>query len=76
MSIRVYGNSLATYDNWGAETEYSLADRVAPTVSNGKCYECTTNGTTGEDENVFTPATVCAPKILTYPSAFQPVAVY
>lgn len=50
MAIRVYGASVATYDSWVTLTEYSLTNRVVPTVSNGKCYECTTEGISGETE--------------------------
>ncbi|KKM21554.1 hypothetical protein LCGC14_1634200, partial [marine sediment metagenome] len=50
MALRSYGRSLVIYDTWAATTEYSLTDRVVPTVSNGRCYECTTAGTSGETE--------------------------
>ena len=50
MALRSYGRSLVTYDTWAATTEYSLTDRVVPTVSNGRCYECTTGGTSWETE--------------------------
>ena len=50
MAVRVYGASLATYNDWVALTEYALTNRVVPTIYNGKCYECTTAGTSGEDE--------------------------
>ncbi len=50
MATRSYGRSLVIYDTWAASTEYSLTDRVVPTVSNGRCYECTTAGTSGITE--------------------------
>lgn len=53
MAKRVYGASLATYDDWAVLTEYVLTNRVVPTVYNGMCYECTTAGTSGETEPVW-----------------------
>ena len=50
MSVKAYGNSLATYDDWVALTEYVLTNRVVPTAYNGMSYECTTAGTSGEAE--------------------------
>lgn len=50
MAIRAYGRSLVSYDTWVALTEYALTDRVVPITPDGKCYECTTAGTSGEDE--------------------------
>lgn len=50
MAIKVYGKSLVSYDTWAAITEYVLTDRVVPTVPDGQCYECTTEGTSGEEE--------------------------
>jgi len=50
MSVRAYGASLASYDNWATLTEYTSTNRVVPTVYNGQCYECTTAGTSGEIE--------------------------
>lgn len=50
MAIRAYGASLATYNDWVTLTEYSLTNRVVPTVYNGKCYECTAAGISGEIE--------------------------
>ena len=48
MAIRAYTASLATYNSWATLTEYTLTNRVVPMVYNGKCYECTTGGTSGE----------------------------
>ncbi|KKM64459.1 hypothetical protein LCGC14_1501130 [marine sediment metagenome] len=53
MSVRAYGASLASYDNWATLTEYTSTNRVVPTVYNGQCYECTTAGTSGETEPVW-----------------------
>ena len=50
MSIRAYGASIATYNSWVNLVEYILTNRVVPTVYNGKSYECTTGGITGETE--------------------------
>ena len=50
MATRAYGASLATYNTWADKTEYVLTNRVEPTIYNGQCYECTTAGTSGEDE--------------------------
>jgi len=53
MAIRAYGVSLVIYDSWASETEYALANRVVPTTYNGKCYECTTAGISGENEPIW-----------------------
>ncbi len=53
MALKSYGRSLVTYDTWAATTEYSLTNRVAPSSSDGFCYECTTAGTSGETEPVW-----------------------
>ena len=50
MSVRTYGASLASYDNWATLTEYTSTNRVVPTVYNGQCYECTMVGISGETE--------------------------
>ena len=50
MAVKAYGKSVASYTDWAAETIYSLNDYVEPTVSSGKCYKCTTAGTSGLTE--------------------------
>jgi len=38
------------FSEWKAETEYVENVRVSPSVANGYCYECTTQGTSGTTE--------------------------
>ena len=54
MAKRVYGKSVASYTAWAIETEYSLEDYHVPTIDNSMCYECTTAGTSGLTEPVWT----------------------
>ena len=56
MPKRVYGKSVASYTAWVVETEYSLEDYRVPTTDNGMCYECTTAGTSGLTEPVWSIA--------------------
>ena len=55
MTVRAYGKSIVAYSSWVALTSYSLNDYVVPTTSNGKCYKCTTDGTSGEAEPTWNP---------------------
>lgn len=50
MAIRAYGKSVASYTAWQALTAYELTNYRVPTVDNGLCYECTTAGSSDEDE--------------------------
>ena len=54
MAVRAYAKSVASYSAWQTLTEYSLEDYRVPTTDNGMCYECTTAGTSGEDEPTWT----------------------
>ena len=50
MSIRAYGASTTDHPTWASLTSYNLLNFVIPTTPDGKCYECTTPGTSGTDE--------------------------
>jgi hypothetical protein len=53
MSVRVYGKSVASYDDWASNTAYEVDDECVPTESNGKCYKCTVAGISGSVEPIW-----------------------
>lgn len=50
MSIRAYGIATTTHPTWATKTAYTYLDYVTPMTPDGKCYECTTPGTSGTNE--------------------------